>query len=188
MPILMLAARMARRLAAARSCWPRCTKFAPSVDGLAPIIVDHELAVMHRAEPHGPFDLSLHHAARLVLDAQLHQSDATREQAGEPIGVGNDGIEGIEADQGGIRPGRSGRVIDLEEGRAGDRGRRRCHVAGLERAGLEGKPSRFDGASEGLRHLHRIARLGHGGVEQDRRRSPVPLPRPHARACRFRRR
>jgi hypothetical protein len=35
----------------------------------------------------------------------LRELDAVREKPGEPLGVGNDGIEGIEADQGGQGPG-----------------------------------------------------------------------------------
>ena len=37
---------------------------------------------------------------------------------------------------------------------------------GSIRPGLEGKPSGLDGLGKGRRHLHRIARFGHGGVEQ----------------------
>ena len=33
---------------------------------------------------------------------------------------------------------------------------------------FEGEPPRLDGACEGLRHLHRIAGLGDGSVEQHR--------------------
>ena len=75
------------------------------VDRLAPIVVDDELAAMHRAESDCSLDLTLHDAMGFVFDAELNQLDTAREQPGKPVGVGDDGVEGIEADQGGARPG-----------------------------------------------------------------------------------
>ena len=71
----------------------------PCGDGFAPIVVDYELAPMRRAKCCGFLNLGADDARVLILDAKLHQSDALRQKAGEPIRVGDDGVEGIECGQ-----------------------------------------------------------------------------------------
>ena len=68
-------------------------------DGLAPIVVDDKLAPVRCAKCCGFLDLGADDARVLILDAELHESDALRQKAGEPIRVGDDGVEGIECGQ-----------------------------------------------------------------------------------------
>jgi len=67
-------------------------------DGLAPIVVDHELAAMVGAQCDRLIDPGAHGAGRPVLDAELRELDALGQEASQPISVGNDGIEWIEVD------------------------------------------------------------------------------------------
>jgi hypothetical protein len=43
-------------------------------------------------------DLSAKNFGSLILDAELHELDASGHKPGKPLGVGNDGIERIEAE------------------------------------------------------------------------------------------
>ena len=58
---------------------------------------------MRGAERDRPFDFRGDYGFGPVLDAKLHQLDAEGQKAGEPIRIGKDRIEGIEANQGRVR-------------------------------------------------------------------------------------
>jgi hypothetical protein len=53
---------------------------------------------MHCAKSSCVLDLSADNFASLILDAKLHKLDAETQKPGEPLSVGDDGIEGIEAE------------------------------------------------------------------------------------------
>lgn len=69
-----------------------------SLDGLAPIVVDDQLAAMISAERESPFDLGANDVFARLLDPQLHELDALRQKAREPGGVGNDWVERVETE------------------------------------------------------------------------------------------
>src|SRR5262245_44792931 len=75
------------------------------IDRLPPIVVDHQLASMRGAKPNRRFNLGADDASRLVLDSELHQPEPKGQETGEPIRIGEDGIERIEADQSGRATG-----------------------------------------------------------------------------------
>jgi hypothetical protein len=47
------------------------------------------------------FNLGADGVSRLVLDAELHQLEPKGQETGEPLRIGEDGVEGIEAAQSG---------------------------------------------------------------------------------------
>src|SRR5262245_6040744 len=76
------------------------------IDRLAPIVVDHELAAMCCAKSNCVLDLSAKNFGSFILDAELHELDAGGHKPGKPLGVGNDGIEGIETEHVAPEPSR----------------------------------------------------------------------------------
>src|SRR5215510_718252 len=69
---------------------------AAFVDRHLPVVVDDELRTRGRAPRFCLLELAADLGVRLVLDAELDQPGAGRNQARHPAGIGNDGIEGIE--------------------------------------------------------------------------------------------
>ena len=122
-------------------------------DRLAPIVVDDERQPWADANSRARAISVLIRKRRHILDAKLDELRALARDAGDPGGVGKDGIERIESRR------RSRDAIDLEERRAGDRGRGRRHVARLDQPCLEAEAPGLDRAGERLRHLHRIGGL-----------------------------
>ena len=66
------------------------------IDRLTPIVVDDELAAMGRRKFEGSRNLGLDRKRRHILDAKLDELRALARDAGDPGGVGKDGIERIE--------------------------------------------------------------------------------------------
>jgi hypothetical protein len=65
-----------------------------------PVVINHELATTRCAKSNCVLDLSAKNFGSLILDAELHELDAGGHKPGKPLRVGNDGIEGIEAEHG----------------------------------------------------------------------------------------
>ena len=84
-PSLILAVLMAREIGACQILLAEMHEARAGVDGLLPIVVDHELAAMGTAERAPLSHLCALTPARLVLDAKLHQSDAVRQAGGRAM-------------------------------------------------------------------------------------------------------
>src|SRR5690606_37304236 len=63
------------------------------VDRDPPVVVDHERGAMAAREREALADLGAQLGLGAVLDAQLHELDAQRQHAREPVGAVEDGIE-----------------------------------------------------------------------------------------------
>src|ERR1700730_13911524 len=69
---------------------------AALVDGRLPVVVDDELRATCGTGRLGFLHLAPHLGRRLLLDAQLDQPHAGRDQTRHPAGVGDNGIERVE--------------------------------------------------------------------------------------------
>src|SRR5262249_46641470 len=71
-------------------------EFGAEIDGLAPIVIDHELAAKRFGGRERTLDLGRDRVRGRVLDAKLNEPCALVGDAGNPGGIGQDGVERIE--------------------------------------------------------------------------------------------